>query len=286
MRAEDASVTAMNEATVAALHSYPVKSCAAIDVNDGVLTPAGLAHDRSFLIVDRDGVFRSQRGNPQLASIRPEISTDGAQLVLHAPDMDSFRLTVDPSGPRRAVTLFGAPFEGMDQGSDVAEWISTVLRAPSGLVRVPPDHHRVTDGQIPGTSAYADSCPIHIISLSSVRDLNHRIAARGADPVPVDRFRPNIVLDGWDQPYREDELRRITIGDTEIGYAKLAVRCVTTLVDQHTGTKPGPEPLRTLATYRRTTGGVAIGTKFAVLRTGKISVGDPVNVIDWGPTEL
>ncbi|WP_433664084.1 MOSC domain-containing protein [Nocardia sp. CA-128927] len=276
----------MNAVTVAALHSYPVKSCAGIAVDDGVLTPAGLEHDRSFLVVDGDGVFRSQRGNPRLASIRPEISSDGRQLVLHAPDMDPFRLAVDPAGPRREVTLFGAPFEGIDQGHDVAEWISTVLQAPSGLMRVPPDHHRVTDGQTPGTSAYADSCPIHIISLSSVRDLNQRIAARGAHPLPVDRFRANLVLDGWDDPYREDELRRITIGDTEFGYAKLAIRCATTLVDQQTGTRTGPEPLRTLAGYRRTIGGVAIGAKFAVSRPGKISIGDSVDVIDWGPTEL
>ncbi|MFI6996783.1 MOSC domain-containing protein [Nocardia sp. NPDC050175] len=276
----------MNVATVAALHTYPVKSCAGIALDDGVLTPAGLVHDRSFLVVDSDGGFRSQRSDPRLASIRPEISTDGTQLALHAPDIDPFRLTVDPAGPRRAVTLFGAPFEGLDQGHEVAEWISTVLGASTGLVRVPPDHHRVTDGLTPGTSAYADSCPVHIISLSSVRDLNQRIAARGGQPVPVDRFRPNLVLDGVDQPYLEDELRRITIGDTELGYAKLAIRCAITMVHQQTGSKAGHEPLRTLAGYRRTAGGVAIGAKFAVVRPGKISVGDPVDVIDWGRTEL
>ncbi|ONI85158.1 MOSC domain-containing protein [Saccharothrix sp. ALI-22-I] len=277
----------MDRATITELHYHPVKSCAGISVRDGLLTPAGLAHDRSFMIVGPGGTCRTQRRDPRLALIRPEISTDGDQLVLRASGVGKAHVDVDLTAPRREVTLFGTVCNGIDQGDDVADWITEVLRVPSRLVRVPPEQHRVTDGLTPGTSAYADSCPVHVISSSSVGHLNERIVERGGHLVPMNRFRPNIVIDGWAEPHREDGARRVVVGDTELGYAKLAIRCVTTTVDQETGTKRGPEPLRTLADYRRAPdGGVAIGTKFAVLRPGKLTVGDELVVTDWGAPEM
>jgi hypothetical protein len=102
----------------------------------------------------------------------------------------------------------------------------------------------------------------------------------------MDRFRPNIVIGGWDAPHTEDRVRRITIADTELGYTKLAIRCAVTTVDQQTATRAGPEPLRTLAAYRRALDGVAFGTKYAVLRPGKLSVGDEAHVTSWGEPEL
>lgn len=272
---------------VAELHSYPVKSCAGISLRDGMLTSAGLAHDRSFMIVGPGGACRTQRRDPRLALIRPEINTDGGQLVLHGPDGDAVRIEVDLTAPRQTVSLFGTDHHGIDQGDEAAEWITDVLRVPSRLVRVPPEQHRVTDGLTPGTSAYADSCPVHVMSSSSVRHLNERITGGGGEPVPMNRFRPNIVIDGWDEPYLEDRMRQAALGDTELGYAKLAIRCVTTTVRQETGTKAGPEPLRTLAGYRRAVeGGVAIGAKFAVLRPGKLTVGDELTVLSWDQPEL
>lgn len=116
----------------------------------------------------------------------------------------------------------------------------------------------------------------------------------------MNRFRPNIVVDsgprqGLDRdcsdwaavPHAEDRTRRIRIGGTELGYAKLAVRCAVTLVEQEAGARQGPEPLRTLAGYRRaTSGGVVFGAKFSVVRPGKLSVGDEVVVREWGVAEL
>jgi uncharacterized protein YcbX len=123
-----------------------------------------------------------------------------------------------------------------------------------------------------------------LISPASLRELNRR--TDGIE-VPMSRFRPNIVIDGWDRPHREDEARRITIGHGELGYAKLAIRCMVTLVDQDTGAKAGPEPLRTLARYRRATeGGVAFGAKFSLLRPGKLTRGNQVIVTAWDESEL
>jgi uncharacterized protein YcbX len=271
-------------ATVAELISYPVKGCAGVSLDEAVLTDAGLAHDRGFMVVDPDGKFRSQRRDPLLAVVQPAVSADGERLTLRAPGVDDLCLEVDLDSARRDVTLFGDRYQGIDQGRAAAQWLSSLLGAPSRLVRVPPEHARVTDGQTPGTSGYADSSAVHAISSATLRELHRRLPGV---PVPMSRFRPNIVIDGWQEPHLEDRVRRVTIGNIQLAYAKLAIRCAVTLVDQRSGARAGPEPLRTLATYRRAAGGgVAFGTKFSVLRQGKLAVGDEVAVQSWAESEL
>jgi len=272
---------------VVELTYYPVKGCAGTSVSEAPMTPAGLSHDRSFMVVGDAGVQRTQRRHPRLAVIRPDLSADGGCLTLHAPGHGAVDIRVDREGPRRPVDLFGTAYQGIDQGGTAAGWLSDVLGAPSRLVRVPPEHERVTDGRTPGTSGYADSSAVLVLSRSTLDLLHRELAERGAPPLPMNRFRPNIVVDGWDEPHTEDRTRRLTVGGAELGYAKLAVRCAVTMVDQESGTGAGPEPLRTLAGYRRAAGGgVVFGAKFAVLRTGKVSVGDDVLVGRWGDSEV
>lgn len=274
-------------ARVLELNCFPVKGCAGVAVPDAVVTPAGLAGDRSFLVTGVDGVFRSQRKDPRLAVVRPELSGTGEVLTLRAEGFEPVAVAVDTEGPRRDVQMFGDPYRAIDQGEQAAEWLSEVLGAPSRLVRVPPEHTRVTDGLTPGTSGFADSSAIHLLSVASLTGLNARILGTGSAAVPMARFRANIVVEGWDLPHVEDGLRRVRIGDVELGYTKPAIRCVVTTVDQVSGVKEGPEPLRSLAGYRRTTqGGVAFGVKFAVTRVGKLSVGDELSVLEWGEPEV
>lgn len=272
---------------VVELTYYPVKGCAGTSAEQATLTPAGLAHDRAFMVVDPQGGFRSQRRAPRMALIRPEIDALGEHLTLGMAGTAPVTIDVDTTGTRRDIELFGNPYRGIDQGDAVAAWLSDALGTDSRLVRVPPEHDRVTDGAIPGTSGYADSCAVHVVSRASLDLLDAHLAERGAPTLSVNRFRPNLVVDGWADPHTEDRARRITIGDAELGYAKLAIRCVVTTVDQAAGAKAGPEPLRTFAAYRRATqGGVAFGSKFVVLRPGKLSVGDEVAVTEWGASEL
>ncbi|MYT80968.1 hypothetical protein YW3DRAFT_04065 [Streptomyces sp. MnatMP-M77] len=293
-------------ATVVDLLTYPVKGCAGTSLDSAYLTPAGLAHDRSFMVVSVDGVYRTQRRDPRLALVRPTISADGGRLTLASAERgsgdgvrgggDGLDLDVVTSAPRRDVDLFGATFRGIDQGEAAAAWLSDFLGAPSRLVRVPPEHDRGTDGLTPGTSGYADSSAVHLLSRASLGNLHARMAERGAPPLAMDRFRPNIVVDSspegshgedWAaEPHAEDRIRRMTIGAADLGYTKLAVRCAVTLVDQEAGARGGPEPLRTLAGYRRAPGGgVVFGAKFSVVRPGKLSVGDEVDVAEWGDAE-
>ncbi|MFF3772603.1 MOSC domain-containing protein [Streptomyces sp. NPDC002232] len=287
-------------ARVTDLICYPVKGCAGTSMTAALLMPAGLAHDRSFMVISEDGIFRTQRRHPRLALIRPTISADGTRLTLDsAVSTDhhgTVHLDVTTSTARRDVDLFGTSFQGIDQGDDVAAWLSDALGTASRLVRVPPEHDRIADGLTAGPSGYADSSAVHLLSRASLAHLNRRMTDRGAPPLAMDRFRPNIVVDSHDHkgdadwaalPHAEDRARRITIGSAELGYAKLAVRCAVTMVAQDVGARQGPEPLRTLAGYRRAaSGGVVFGAKFSVLTPGKLSVGDEVAVTEWGDAEL
>ncbi|MEU7459285.1 MOSC domain-containing protein [Streptosporangium roseum] len=274
----------MMTAVIGELISYPVKGCAGVPLNETALTYAGLAHDRSFMVVDQDGTFRTQRRDRRLAIIRPAIDTSGERLTLRAPGFEDMDIEVDLNSPRQEVDLFGRRYRGIDQGEAPAEWLSSVLGSASRLVRVPPEHDRVTGGRTPGTSGYADSSAVHAISRATLNELNRRL---NEPSIPMSRFRPNIVIEGWDEPHLEDRAHRMVAGNVELGYAKLAIRCAVTLVDQQRGEKSGPEPLRTLATYRRAAaGGVAFGAKFSVLRPGKLTIGDTLTVPIWTDSQL
>lgn len=265
---------------VSALVSYPIKGCAGTPASTAVVTPTGLAHDRAWMVVDGDGVFRSQRNEPRLAVVRPSVR-DG-RLRVSAPGIEDLVLDVVPDGPQRPVRVHTWDGVGADQGDLAADWFGEVLGEPSRLVGLPPGHHRVTGGELAGLVGFADAHALLVTSLASLDGLNERILDRGAEPVPMNRFRPNIVIGGWPEPHTEDQVRRMAIGDAEFGYAKVCVRCAVPMVDQDTGERAGPEPIRSLAGYRRDPdGGVTFGMKAVVLRPGTISVGDEVSVRRW-----
>ncbi|MGW0662400.1 MOSC domain-containing protein [Streptodolium elevatio] len=267
-------------ASVVELNVYPVKGCAALPASEAVLTDAGIAHDRTFMVVDDRGVFRSQRTDPRLSVVHAGIDADGRRLALRAAEAGELFLDVDTESPRVDIEMFGTPYRGIDQGDAVAAWLTGVLGVPSRLVRVPPEHERVTPGLVPGTAAFADSGALLVVSRASLDGLNARLGDAG--PLPMTRFRPNIVVDGWTEPHREDDVRRMLVGNTELAFAKQAGRCVVTTVDQVRGVKAGPEPLRTLATYRRgASGGVLFGAQYSVVRPGKLAIGDTVDVTEW-----
>ncbi|CAM5488688.1 MOSC domain-containing protein [Streptomyces aurantiogriseus] len=227
-------------ARVAEITYYPVKGCAGITVTEAEVTPTGLRDDRTYAVVDEKGDFRWQWGNPALALITPELK-DG-ELWLSAPDRET--LHVPPDG----------------SGADV--WLTDVLGEPSSLVRPPAGNN----GRL------------HVVSRASLDLLNGKLMERGAEPLPMNRFRPNVVIDGWPTPHTEDGVGRVSLADAELTFTERTIRCAITMVDQETGLRSGPEPLRTLADYRREPDGIAFGAYFAVLRPGKVSVGDAVAV--------
>lgn len=265
-------------ATVSELIYYPVKGCTGVSTSRLDITATGPAHDRTFMFVTPDGTFRSQRTTPRLAIIRPDLVDEGAKLTLTAPDRPDLAVAVRAGGDRVPVAVHHWRGWALDQGDDAAAWGSAVLGEPVRLMRVPPDHERQVD-EAHGTITFSDATPLHLTSLSSLDELNVRILERGAEPVPMTRFRPNIVVAGWATPFTEDDVRSAHVGGARLRFVKPDVRCKVTMVDQDTGTPSGPEPIRTLAAFRREPdGGVSFGIKLAVRTPGPIAVGDELHV--------
>jgi hypothetical protein len=261
---------------VSGLAVYPIKGCGGVSVTSSAVDLTGLRGDRMMMLVDAaDGVFLSQRKVPAMAALRPSLVD--SSLVIGG---ESFPVVVD--GPRVPVVLHTWHGFGIDQGDAAAQYFSDVLGKQVRLMRTPPDLHRETTGQTTGVVGFADGNALLVTSLSSLDGLNERIVERGGEPVPMNRFRPNVIVSGWPEPHTEDRVRRAVIGDVELGYAKDCVRCAVPMVDQETGLKDGPEPIRSLAAYRRDQdGGVTFGMKAQVVRTGTITVGDKIDVLEW-----
>ena len=275
----------MSVAKVAALAYYPVKGLAGIPVETAEVGPTGLLNDRLFMLVQPDGTFLSQRKLPAMATLHAAVAGDA--LRLSAPGAPDVEVEIRYDGKRRDVSLFEKWFGlGVVQDPAADAWFTERLGTPAALVRVTPEHERPGWGAHRGLTGFGDAHALMITSQSSLDGLNARILERGGAAIPMNRFRPNLVISGWDEPHTEDTVLRMTAGAVEIGYSARGIRCAVPTVDQTTGAKSGPEPTRTLATYRREPaygGGVSFGVKGAVLAPGNISVGDEIVVHEWIP---
>jgi uncharacterized protein len=259
---------------VSALAYYPIKSCGWTSVQEAELDDCGIVNDRRFLITDPDGMFKTQRDHRGLARIQPQLERD--RLTVSAPDMEPLSIDAVPDGNRLQVQIFRSTCQAVDQGDAIAEWLSTYLKTPCRLVTMAPDFVRPVNPAFARTPedrvAFADAYPFLLTTEASLDDLN----ARMATPLPMHRFRPNIVVTGA-TPYAEDHWHTLKIGAVSFANVKPCVRCVMTTLDQVT-LEQGEEPLRTLARYRRMGEGVIFGQNLIHLDRGTIRVGDMVTV--------
>lgn len=261
---------------VSALTVYPVKSCAGIDVTSWPLDLRGLRHDRSFMVVDADGTFLTQREFPRLALVQPRV--DAGRLTVTAPGHQPVTVDLHPRGAERPVTVWEFSGSAVDVGEDAARLFSRHLGVSVRLVAVPPEWRREADPHYAGSGdpiGFADGFPLLLTNESSLADLNARMEA----PLPMRRFRPNLVVSGA-PAYAEDDWHSVKVGGLDIDVVKACARCTITTVDPQTGLRSGAEPLRTLGTYRRGERGVLFGQNAVPKNQGLISVGDPVSVID------
>lgn len=262
---------------IASLHYYPIKACRGHAVESAIVERRGLQHDRRFLIVNSEGVAITQRDMATLALVVPDL-TDST-LGLSAPDMPTIQLPVALDGPiQRATVWDDSGIKTIDQGDAAAEWFSTYLKVAARLVFMPKDGIRPVNPQYATRAddsvSFADGYPILIASQESLDDLNARLES----PLPMNRFRPNIVVSGCG-PFEEDTWQRIRIGEVELALVKPCSRCEVTTIDQ-TSIVRGKEPLRTLATFRRVAGSkVMFGMNVIPLNEGKIRVGDRLEVL-------
>ena len=238
---------------VTGLFLYPVKSLRGHAVPVAELDALGFVGDRRFLVVDAAGKFLTQRTAPRMACIDARLDTGTLSLAVDGVGQISVPAAPDPRAPLRSVTIWKS--DGLlaeDCGPAASAWLSGFLGLPCHLVRIGGKFHRpvLKEAARPGDLfTFADGAPILAVSEASLAELNDRIIGNGGEPVPMNRFRPNIVIDGCDA-FAEDTWTRWWIGDVTIRSAGKSARCVITTTDQCTGER-GKEPLKTLAVFRR-----------------------------------
>lgn len=264
---------------VAALHVYPVKSCAGIARSRFAVDARGPEDDRRWMVVDPDFRFVTQRECPAMALVRVEREGEALRLLADA-DAPLELPAAGCEGPRVDVVVWRDTCAAIDQGDEAARWLSERLARPVRLVRMADDtERRVNPLRSPeyAVTGFADGYPFLLIGEASLDDLNRRLP----EPLPMDRFRPNVVVSG-SEPYAEDTWRRIRIGALELEFAKPCGRCAITTTDQATAAR-GKEPLRTLARYRRLDDEAVFGSNFVHRAQGAIAVGDAIEVLEHGP---
>lgn len=274
------------------LFLYPVKSLRGFAVASAEVDALGLVGDRRFLVVDETGRFLTQRTLPRMA--RVDTALDATHLTLSAEGAGRVRviLAPDPASPElaeraaplRTVTIWKSEgLQAEDCGAAAAEFLSAFLATHCRLVRIGPAFCRpvLKPAARPGENFhFGDGAPVLVISEASLADLNDRIVANSEEAVPMDRFRPNLVVTGC-AAFAEDAWPRFRLGSTVFRAAGASIRCIVTTTDQLTGER-GHEPLRTLATYRRAPTdptGVIFGQNLInETKSGSLRVGDVVEL--------
>lgn len=264
----------MSHPLLASLHCYPIKSLGGFGVNEAQLTDRGLMHDRRWMLVGDKGLFMSQREVGVMACLHTSALVDGFRVTdirngatLNLP----WRIS---EGAHIAAKVWDDGVESLIGDPSWSTWFSGRLGRSVRLVFMPDAAKRPTDARYAeGLTSLSDGFPYLIISQASLDDLNARLP----EPIPMDRFRPNLVIAGGDA-FQEDRWQEISIGDVHFRLVKPCARCLVTTTDQLTGER-GKEPLRTLATYRRDGEKVLFGMNAVGSVKGIIRVGDEVTVV-------
>jgi len=270
------------EPSLSGLYVYPIKSCGGISLHTAEVDERGIRHDRRWMLVDEAGVFLSQREVPRLALVGIRMADDG--LLVDAPGMTALSMPFEPEGESILARVWDDLVETLRVGREADRWFTRFLGVPCRLVYLPDRSVRPVDPDYaePGDRVgLSDGFPFLMISEASLADLNGRLDK----PLPMDRFRPNLVVRGCG-PFAEDGWRRIRIGAMTFRVVKPCARCKITTVDQASAAE-GKEPLRTLARYRKVGSKVLFGQNLVHDGTGVLSVGDAVqNISSSSSTEI
>lgn len=258
--------------TLAGVYVHPVKSCAGIAVREALLIETGLEFDRAWMLVDPSGEFVSQREQPRLALVRPTLRQH--DMVLRAPGMLALHVALDAVEAPCRVRVWDDEVAAYDMGDLAAQWFSDFVGTRLRMVRFDPDHKRLSNkrwsGDIDAENAFSDGFPLLVASTASLAELNRRLAAAGHAEVGIERFRPNLVLDGL-EVHGEDTLHELRI-DTDDGpvvlrLVKPCVRCSIPDVDPASGER-GTAVRDVLAGYRadaRMGGGLTFGMNTVIV---------------------
>ena len=259
--------------SIQSLHYYPLKSARGIECDELRTDELGIAGDRRWLLVDPSGVFISQRSLAHMALLEAWPVEAGLRLCYRG---EAFVVPV-PTEPAESleVEVWGDKVPALLCDSAANEWLSRQLGAPLRLVYYPDTTRRRVDTAYASNNesvSFADGFPLLIIGQASLDDLNARLP----NPVTMDRFRPNIVIEGSD-PFAEDTWASLRIAGVELSLVKACSRCVIPSIVQATGER---DPLinRVLAKYRRRDGKIYFGMNALVPPDAIFRVGDGVQI--------
>jgi uncharacterized protein len=262
------------EARVTRLAIYPIKGLGGQLLEEAEVRDRGFAWDRRWMLVGEDHRFLSQRQLPQMATIKAAVM--GEELVVsHANSQITLALNPPETASKVQVTIWNDQVEAVFL-PEYGQWFSETLRHRCDVVFMPDTIFRAVNpafarpGDIVG---FADAYPVILIGEASLADLNARLD----DPVPIDRFGPNIFV-STQEPFIEDRWGEMEIGSALLCGTKASDRCSVPTINQLTGEPAGPEPIRTLASYRRFGNGVYLGQNLTIRRRGRIALGDVVSV--------
>lgn len=259
--------------TLSEIWIYPIKSLGGVRVTSAKVMEKGLEHDRRWMLVDEEGVFMTQRDFHRLAlfKLRPQ---NGNFVIYH--DGESLAMPEHPAaGTSRRVIIWDDTVEVLEAPAEVHDWFSKYLGLNCRLVAFPEENARPIDPEYrlaQENVSLADGYPLLVIGQASLDDLNGRLTT----PVPMNRFRPNLVFTGG-SPFEEDAWKGFSVGDHRFQGVKPCARCVTTTVDQETGVM-GREPLLTLSRYRREKDRILFGQNVIPIDRGQIREGDEIVV--------
>lgn len=264
----------MSTLTLTGLYVYPIKSAGGFPVERWPVDEFGLRHDRRWVVVDRAGEALTQREHPRLALVRT--SVDDSRLRVSAPGRPPLDLPLEPAGSVTTLAnLWGDACVSHWMGERAGAWFTDLLGVACSLVYMPESTRRPADPAYAPAGvrvSFADAFPFLLLSEASLGDLNTRLPV----PVPMNRFRPNLVIAGG-PAFVEDGLGNFRIGEIELQVVKPCDRCVLTTTDQETGAR-GPEPLRTLASFRKVGGKVYFGQNCVHRTVGRLAVGEMLRV--------
>lgn len=262
-----------NTLRIGQLFIHPIKSCGGIAVNEAPLIETGFEYDREWMVVDQRGDQVTQRQLPRMALIQPTLRA--SDLLLRAPGMLALHLQLDAVEGDCRVRVWNDTVDAFDMGDLAAQWFSDFLGQPVRLARFDPDVRRIADRQwtqeIESRTAFADAFPLLVTSTASLHELNRRLVAAGRDAVPMQRFRPNIVIDGIEDAHGEDFIDTLTIesadGPVVIKLVKPCGRCTIPDVDPVTATQ-GHGVAEVMSAYRanaRIGGALAFGQNAVIV---------------------
>lgn len=266
-----------NPLQLTAIYIYPVKSLRGISLSDANIEHGRLVGDRNWLLVDAGGHFMHMRDYPRMARISADVTSGGIEVRMDGmSSLDIARPTVDSERPIEHVRLWRRSAAVTAVGDDADDWFSRALGVRCRLMAFVPDVAGLNVPSYETNSSLQDATPFHLTTEESLADLNARMAA----PIPMNRFRPSLVVRGA-APYAEDRWKTLAIGETTLRWIKPCTRCVATTTDHETGERPSREPLYTLSRYRRWGNEVVFGHYLVADTWGdRLSVGDRVSVIE------